>query len=131
MRRRRARFPETGAAATEAVLLTPVLLLVVLVVVQFGLWYHAGQVVRAAASEGARTARVEASTAEAGRVRAVEFLAATGPSIVRDPVVTATVDGERATVRVTGRAAHIIPGLSMPVRATAVSVVERFREDAP
>lgn len=130
MRRRRPRFPEDGVAATEAVLLTPILLFLVLLVVQFGLWYHAEHVVHAAASEGVRAARAEASTAEAGRARAIEFLAATGPSLVRDPVVSATLDGERAVVSVSGHAVNIIPGLSMPVRATAVGGVERFREDA-
>lgn len=131
MRRPRPSAREHGAVSTEAVLLTPVLLFVVMLVVQFGLWYHAEHVVQAAAREGVRAARAEGSSAEAGRSRAVEFLAATGPTIVRDAEVTARLDEQRAVVRVTGRAVHIVSGLSMPVGATAVAEVERFRGDLP
>jgi Flp pilus assembly protein TadG len=35
---------ESGAATTEVVLLTPVLLFLVMIVIQFGLWYHAQHV---------------------------------------------------------------------------------------
>ncbi len=121
--------PERGSASTEAVLLTPVLLFVVMLVVQFGLWYHAQHVVQAAAREGARAARMEASSAGAGRMRAAEFLAGAGPTIVRQPVVTASRDAERAVVSVRGRAVNVVPGFELPVGATATSQVERFRGD--
>jgi len=125
----RLRRPERGSASTEAVLLTPVLLFLVMLVVQFGLWYHAENVVQAAAREGVRAARMEASTASAGRDRAVEFLAATGPTIIRQPVVKATRDGDKAVVSISGRAVNVVPGFSLPVSATATSKVERFRGD--
>lgn len=131
MSSRRPLVRERGSASTEAVLLTPVLLFVVMLVVQFGLWYHAAHVVQAAAREGVRSARAETSSAEAGRARALEFLAATGPTIVRDPVVTASRDGERAVVSVSGHAVHVVPGVAMPVRATAEREVEHFRGDLP
>ena len=66
---------DRGSATTEAVLLTPVLLFLVMLVIQFGLWYHAQHVAQAAAQEGVRSARVEGSTADAGRTRAVEPIA--------------------------------------------------------
>lgn len=129
-RRRRPRR-EDGSASAEAVLVTPALLFVVMLVVQFGLWYHAQHVVQAAARAGAHSARLEASSADAGRARAAEVLAALGPTIVRAPVIEAGLDAERAVVTVSGRAVNVVPGLSMPVRATAVGSVERFRGDLP
>ncbi len=120
---------ERGSAATEVVLLTPVLLFLVMLVVQFGLWYHAEHVAQAAAQEGVRSARLEGSTADAGRTRAVDFLAVSGPTIVQDATVTASRDAETATVEVRGRAVAVVPGFSLPVNAKATSPVERFRED--
>jgi Flp pilus assembly protein TadG len=120
---------DRGSATTEAVLLTPVLLFLVMLVIQFGLWYHAQHVAQAAAQEGVRSARVEGSTADAGRTRAVDFLAGAGPTIVEDPVVTATRDAETATVTVHGHAVTVVPGFSLSIDASATSPVERFRED--
>jgi Flp pilus assembly protein TadG len=120
---------ERGSAATEVVLLTPVLLFLVMLVVQFGLWYHAEHVAQAAAQEGVRSARLEGSTADAGRTRAVDFLAVSGPTIVQDATVTASRDAETATVEVRGHAVTVVPGFSLPVNAKATSPVERFRED--
>ena len=120
---------ERGSAATEVVLLTPVLLCLVMLVVQFGLWYHAEHVAQAAAQEGVRSARLEGSTADAGRTRAVDFLAVSGPTIVQDATVTASRDAETATVEVRGHAVTVVPGFSLPVNAKATSPVERFRED--
>jgi Flp pilus assembly protein TadG len=120
---------ERGSAATEVVLLTPVLLSLVMLVVQFGLWYHAEHVAQAAAQEGVRSARLEGSTAEAGRTRAFDFLAVSGPTIVQDATVIASRDAETATVEVRGRAVTVVPGFSLPVNSKATSPVERFRED--
>lgn len=125
------RHSERGSASTEAVLLTPVLLFLVMLVVQFGLWYHAQHVVQAAAREGVRAARMDASSASAGRTRAVDFLASAGPTIVRQPVVSATRDAEVAVVSVSGQAVNVVPGFSLPVRSIATSRVERFRGDVP
>jgi Flp pilus assembly protein TadG len=120
---------ERGSATTEVVLLTPVLLFLVMLVVQFGLWYHAEHVAQAAAQEGVRTARLEGSSADAGRTRATDFLANLGPTIVKEPVVTATRDADTASVSVHGHSVAVVPGFSLPVKATATSPVERFRED--
>lgn len=128
---RHPRHSERGSASTEAVLLTPVLLFLVMLVVQFGLWYHAQHVVQAAAREGVRAARMDASSASAGRSRAVSFLATAGPTIVRQPVVSATRDAEVAVVSVSGHAVNVVPGFSLPVSSTATSPVERFRGDIP
>lgn len=120
---------ESGEASTEAVLVVPVLLLLVMLVFQFGLWYHAEHVAQAAAQEGVRSARLEGGSAEDGRRRAERFLTRAGRKIVSAPVVSASRDSVSAEVRVEGHAVVLVPGLRLPVRAAATSPVERFRAE--
>ena len=58
MTRRRCRS-ERGDAAVETVLAVPVLLFLILVVIQAGLWFHGSQLVEAAAQEGMQAGRVQ------------------------------------------------------------------------
>ena len=111
---------------TETVLVVPALLLLISLVIQFGLWYHAQHVVQAAAQEGARAARMEGATAADGRARIEAFLAATGSGVVRSRTVDVQRTPDRVTVRVEGRAAAVVPGLRLGLRAEAASPVEEF-----
>ena len=120
---------ESGAASAELVLATPVLLVCILVIVQFALWSHASHVATAAAQEGARAARLEAGTAEAGEQRAQRFLEALGREVVERPEITASRDAEVAAVEVRGSAASVLPGYRLPVRGRSRGPVERFRAD--
>ena len=120
---------DRGSATTEVVLLTPVLLFLVMIVIQFGLWYHAQHVAQAAAEQGVQAASAEGSNAVDGQRRAEEFLAHAGPTIVGSPVVVAEREADIAAVTVDGRSVAVIPGLSFTVHATATSPVERFYED--
>jgi Flp pilus assembly protein TadG len=117
---------ERGDAVTETVLLVPVLLLLILFVIQFGLWYHAQHLVQAAAQEGARAARAEYGTAEDGQERAERFLQEAGGESVSGPGVHAERTIDTVTVRVVGRAPAVVPGLRLSVRASATSPVEEF-----
>jgi len=123
---RRLRDDERGEA-TEAVLVTPVLLFLVMLVFQFGLWYHAEHVAQAAAQEGVRTARLEGGSADDGQRRATDFLARAGAKIVGDPVVSVTRNDETAVVEIRGQSVAVVPGMRIPIRARSESPVERFR----
>jgi Flp pilus assembly protein TadG len=123
---RRLRDDERGEA-TEAVLVTPVLLFLVMLVFQFGLWYHAEHVAQAAAQEGVRTARLEGGSADDGQRRAADFLARAGATIVGDPVVSVTRNDETAVVEIRGQSVAVVPGLRIPIRARSESPVERYR----
>jgi Flp pilus assembly protein TadG len=123
---RRLREDERGEA-TEAVLVTPVLLFLVMLVFQFGLWYHAEHVAQAAAQEGVRTARLEGGSADDGQRRATDFLARAGAKIVGDPVVSVTRNDETAVVEIRGQSVAVVPGMRIPIRARSESPVERFR----
>ena len=123
---RRLREDERGEA-TEAVLVTPVLLFLVMLVFQFGLWYHAEHVAQAAAQEGVRTTRLEGGSADDGQRRAADFLARAGSTVVGDPVVNVTRNDETAVVEIRGQSVAVVPGLRLPIRARSESPVERYR----
>jgi Flp pilus assembly protein TadG len=125
----RRRRGEHGSAATEAVLVVPALLFLVMLVVQFGLWFHAQHVAQAAAEEGARAARAEKGSAAAGRDRANSFLDQAGRTIIVGRMVDTTRTADLVTVVVHGHSVDVVPGLSLPVTASATSPVEIFRAD--
>jgi len=120
---------DDGIATTEAVLVTPVLLFLVMLVVQFGLWFHAQHVAQAAAEEGARAARALQASAGTGHDRAEAFLDQAGPTIIADRSVTSSRTADAVTVAVRGRSVNVVPGFTLPVSASATSPRERFRGD--
>lgn len=119
-----------GDVALEMVLLAPVIIFMIFVVIQFALWYHARHVVTVAAQEGARAARaanISAAAAErAGQDRAYAFIDTIGGTVVEDPNVVVNRGTATVSVRVTGTAIHIVPGLRLQVRGQSVGPVERF-----
>jgi Flp pilus assembly protein TadG len=120
---------ERGSATTEVVLLVPVLLFLIMLVVQFGLWFHAQHVAQAAADEGARAAKVEGRTSADGAARANAFLNQAASELLDDRAVDANRTPELATVTVRGHVVAVVPGLHLAVRARATDPVERFRPD--
>lgn len=121
---------ERGTASLELALVAPALMLLVLGVVQFGLWYHAEHVARTAALEAARTAAAEDGTTDAARGRGLVVLDAGLGRAAQDPSVDVDVGSETARVVVTARIGGLlpIPGLSsFALRGEAVSYRERFR----
>lgn len=100
-----------------------VLLLVMLVLHASLYWY--GQVVATrAAHQGLEQARVLNGSAEEGEAIAGQLLDQTG--VVADPEVTASRTATQASVTVTGEALSMVPGVSLPVTATATGPVERL-----
>jgi Flp pilus assembly protein TadG len=51
---------DRGSSAVELAVLAPAFLMVIMLIIQFGLWFNARQVALAAAQAGARVARAEA-----------------------------------------------------------------------
>ena len=115
---------DAGSTTTELVLLMPVVLLLVMLIVQFGLWLHARQVATSAAQEGLVAAQVEFGSAPAGQARATAFLDAAGG--LRDIRVDATRETTTARVSVTGTTPAVVPGLHLTVSAAAEGPIERF-----
>jgi Flp pilus assembly protein TadG len=117
---------QRGSVSTELVIVTPVVLLLVMLVVQFALWQHAQHIAETAAQRGAETARVEAGTDSQGSAVAHTAIAQLGAALLVDPSVSVSRNGGIVTVNVSGSAQGLVPFLSLPVHATAAGPVERF-----
>lgn len=117
---------EAGVATLEAVLVFPVVLLLLMVIFQFALWYHASDLASAAAQDGARASRVEGGTAADGRDRANALLDQTGPTILQHRRVLVARDTTSTRVEVKGTCIPLVPWLRLPIHAVAESSTERF-----
>ncbi len=119
---------QEGMTSTQLAVLFPALLVWILLIVQYGLWYHAKQVADAAAAEGLDVAQVPEGTAEAGEAATRSFLASAG-NLER---VAVQVDRgpDQVVVEVRGRAPRLVPVFEWGVGARAVGVTERFVPEA-
>jgi Flp pilus assembly protein TadG len=106
----------------------PVLLLLLMVVIQVALWYHASSLADAAAQDGVRAARVQGASAADGIDRANQLLDQTGSSIIVARQVTASRTTDLARVEVQGHCIELVPFLTLPVHAVAESSTEVFRQ---
>jgi hypothetical protein len=118
---------EAGATTLEAVLVFPALLLLLMLIIQFALWYHASDLATAAAQDGVRAARIEGATAADGADRANQLLDQTGPSILQGRHVSVQRGADIARVEVRGTCIRLVPFLRLPVHAVAESSTEQFR----
>lgn len=115
---------EEGLTSTALAVLMPALLFWIMLIVQYGLWFHAKQVAGAAASEAVSAAKVAGGTGDDGERAALDFLSQSGN--LDD--VTVTVDRADQVVRVeiTGAAPRLVPGIRWSVTTRAESPVERY-----
>jgi Flp pilus assembly protein TadG len=121
---------QRGTVSLELALVAPVLMLLVLGALQFGLWYHAEQVVETASLEGARVAAVEEGSAAEGRARALGILRDGLGTAAEEQGASVSVGPETARVTVSARLRGLlpIPGLSsFRISSRATVFRERFR----
>ena len=115
---------EEGLTSTALAVLMPALLLWIMLIVQYGLWFHAKQVAGAAAAEAVAAAKVPGGTTGAGERAAESFLSQSGNlDGIRITVERGT---EVVTVEVSGAAPQLVPGVRWSVTARAESPTERF-----
>lgn len=117
---------ERGAATVELAVATPLLLLLLLFVVQAGVWAHAAHIARAAAVQALDAAAAENSTAAAGQREGAAALRQFGGAVLTGARVTVTRTATRVTVTVSGTAVSVVPGVSPPVSVTVTGPVELF-----
>ncbi len=122
---------DRGANTLELALLTPVLLLVILLVVQFALVFHARHVALAAAQAAARVAREQRSGdwRSAATAEGVGYVNKIGPKLLTR--VQAVPDGganERG-VTVAGDAIPVVPFFRFHVTEHSGGPVECYRPD--
>jgi Flp pilus assembly protein TadG len=117
---------DRGAAATEVAIAMPLLLMLVLASVHLALWFHARQIVTAAAQEAARSARAYDAADSDGYTRAEQILTGLGTRSVTNPAVVISRGAGIVTATVTGHSPVVIPGLVLDVSATSRSPIEAF-----
>jgi len=115
---------ERGMTTIQVAILFPVVLLWLMLIVQYGLWWHAKQVANAAAAEAVDAAQVSDGTAADGEAAAASYLGQSGNL----ENVTVAVDRQPTVViaEVHGDAPQLVPGFSWSVTARSEAPVERF-----
>lgn len=109
---------------SQVAVLFPALLFGIMLIVQYGLWFHAKQVAETAAAEAVDAAQTPTGTEADGTVAAESLLATSGNlsgvrvSVDRTPTVV--------TVQITGDAPQLVPGFRFSVEARVEAPVERF-----
>lgn len=124
-RARRRADGDRGSSTVEFVICAAAMVLLLMMVVQIGVWYHTRAVAQTAARHGLDHVRtLDGSTAD-GIAIASEFLAQSGGGLD-----SAQVDASRSalesTVTVTGRVVSILPGVSFAITVTVDAPTERI-----
>ncbi len=115
-----------GSATLQLVAVFPAFLLMVLLVVQSALVWHARNIAEAAAQEGLRQARLFDGSSSAGQAEARSFLSQTAGDLLTGAAVTVERTNQQARVEVRGRALSLLPGIRPRVDAVAAGPIERF-----
>jgi Flp pilus assembly protein TadG len=118
--------PDAGAATAELVIAMPLLLLMVMFVIQAGVWMHATHIAQAAATRAASTAAAYQSSAGAGQFAGGDTLAAIGSGVLKNPSVSVTRTATEARVEIRGTAETVVPGIHWQVSTVVVRPVEHW-----
>jgi len=109
----RVRSERGASSVAEMVLVTPALLFALMLIVQFGLFFHARNVAENAAQEGAAAARSFDGTEAAAQDTTSQYLQALGTQTLKDRSVSVDRSPETSTVKVTGTVISVVPGLRL------------------
>lgn len=121
------RFRGERGSATSTAIVFPTFLLLVMLMVNVGYWFHARSVALAAARDGVAEARLQNSSIAAGISAAHTYAAVTGDTALLTPDVGS--GGSTATtvcLTVSGKAPSIVPVFSLTVSRHACGPLERI-----
>lgn len=97
-----------GSESVSAVILVPLFLLLIFLVVQVGMFWHANNVAHSAASAAYNEARLDGAGRSDGEAAANQVLSRSEGS-VRQPKVSVSRTAERAVAAVSGRGPSLVP----------------------
>ena len=109
---------------TQVAVLMPALLFWIMLIVQFGLWYHAKQIADTAAAEAVDAAQSPEGTEEDGEAAALAVLDQAGN--LGGVEISVTRGADRVLAVVTGSSPQLVPGFSWSVTGRSDAPVERF-----
>jgi Flp pilus assembly protein TadG len=115
---------DSGMSTSQVAILFPAVLVWLLLIVQYGLWWHAKQVADAATAEAVTAAVTPTGTDDIGHDAAQRFLDQAGN--LRDVTITVERGPATVTATVTGHAPRLIPGLAWSVTARSIAPVEEY-----
>lgn len=118
---------ERGSTSVEFVILVPLMVLLLMAVVQLGVYFHTRAVVTTAARQGVDNARILDGTGDAGAIATDQFLDQSAAAL-RDRTVTVDRTATEASVTVTGSVVSLIPFATFPLTVTVEAPVERIVE---
>ncbi|KAA9159433.1 pilus assembly protein TadE [Amycolatopsis acidicola] len=119
---------DSGAETVGLAVLFPVVLVLILSMVQGGLWWHAHAVAAQAAQAGVDAGRPVGATSDTASEAARSFAARAGRGVLAAPEAHATATADTVQVTVSGTAVSLLPfpGLEIRVDANAQATKERF-----
>ena len=113
---------DSGATTVEVAVLLPLMLLLVMAVVQVGLWFHVRAVMTTAANKAVDASRADAATAADGEQAAAEFLTHTA---ARDDVAIDVERGpEGARAQISGQVVSLMFGAPITVTVVVEAPIE-------
>ncbi|MFI1259160.1 TadE/TadG family type IV pilus assembly protein [Streptomyces netropsis] len=118
---------DRGALSLELMMVFPAVLLLVMLTVHVGLWWHARNVALAAAQQGVERARVRGASIATGTAEAQSFVGRAGGSI-SGAQVSGSRGGQTVRIEVSGHVDTLIPGLKLPVSQHAEAATERITQ---
>lgn len=107
--------------ASEAVLILPLILGVIFVIIQVGIWAHARNVAVYSAREGA-TASAAYQSGQSPEAATQAALAGNSDGVLRSYSVTSTRSDDSITVTVRGQSLSLIPMVQLPAIEQSVTV---------
>lgn len=118
---------DRGDASIQMAIVFPFILLATIAVIQASMWYYAREIALTAAREGLTAARAYQASPADGTARAQEVLGRSAGDSLRGYGVSASNDGQRVRIQVSGTALSMIPGLSgLKITQSASGPVERW-----
>jgi Flp pilus assembly protein TadG len=116
---------DRGSSTVEFVIASAAMVLLLLMVVQVGVWYHTRAVAQTAARHGLDHVRTINGSPSEGIDVASEFLDQSGGGL-ENRNVDATRTAGVSSVTVSGRVVSILPGVSFTVSVTVDAPTERI-----
>ena len=119
---------DRGEVSAQVVLVIPVIILLMMLAIQAGLYFHASSIAGAAAAEGAAAAsvaRIPSEVAARSGQRAAENLVIEAGGHTTSAALVA-VNTETVTITVEALVPRIIPFFPSSVRRTVIEPRERF-----
>lgn len=123
--RTRCRSDDRGGVL-ETVIVFPIVLLLFLGAIQGALYFHARNIAIKAGEEGLRQTRSQIGNSTIGTAAAYAYIAQTGSTVLKAPIVVANRTPRDASIQIAGQPITLIPFLELTITVNQNAPVERI-----